>query len=326
MRQLLFALALLLLSGCAAPAAGTPEPPPEAPAEEELSVEEIPAETEIPVEEVLSEDHVLLTLDAPLADGRVLRLEAVGKPVDESTVGVREVRVYDGDALLQTVSVFEAVEWEWGSAADDLAGEYTSCWTPEETMEVLDLNFDGNTDFGLFGWTANNTIPYYYWLWNAGTGRYEYAFLLQGAEAHPETKEVTSEYKSGSAGSQWITKFYRPDEEGGLFLHRLERITLEYQPASGSLDTDRGGAVEIWVPPEGDGPFRLGPGGGMEAVDSRANGMGNLEDSMNLVRREVPVCEVKEDGTVSRFTEIWEFWDGEGQLVERKEYAYENRP
>ena len=35
--------------------------------------------------------------------------------------------------------------------------DYTTYWSPEETMEVLDLNFDGNTDFGLFGWSPNNT-------------------------------------------------------------------------------------------------------------------------------------------------------------------------
>ena len=81
------------------PEEGSPAPPlreaPEQPATAEPSPEE-----EVPVEKVPSEDHVLLTLEAPLADGRTLRLEAVGKRLDEYSAGVREVRVYDGDALM----------------------------------------------------------------------------------------------------------------------------------------------------------------------------------------------------------------------------------
>lgn len=323
MRRLLISLlALLALSACAAPAGVTEEgpaapPPRDAPADPRA--EEAPPD-EAPVDE--TEDHVLLTLEAPLADGRILTLEAVGKVEDEHTCGVREVRVWDGEERLQTITAYEAIEWEWGSAAADLAGQYTDCWSPEETMEVLDLDFDGSTDFGLFGWRCNNTIPFYYWTWDSEAGQYRYAFTLQGAEVHPETRELTAEYKSGSAGSQWITRYYRPDGEGGLYLHRLERTTLEFQPESGELDIERGGALEIWIPPEGDGPVRLGPGGGMEAVGSRSYDTGDLEDHMVLVRREVPVI----GGDGSRSTEIWESRDGAPRSVERKEYADENEP
>ncbi len=65
------------------------------------------------MEEVPSEDHVLLTLEAPLADGRTLTLEAVGKRLDEYSAGVREVRVYDGDALIQTILSREVIQAEW---------------------------------------------------------------------------------------------------------------------------------------------------------------------------------------------------------------------
>ena len=47
-------------------------------------------------------DTVLVTREAPLAGGRTLRLEAIGKKLDESNYGVREVRVCDGENLLQT--------------------------------------------------------------------------------------------------------------------------------------------------------------------------------------------------------------------------------
>ena len=97
-RVLILLLALLLLSACAAPA--EPEEAPSVPETPEAAAPEEEA-PEDPGEE--AEDHVLLTLDAPLADGRTLTLEAVGRVEDEYTCGVREVRVYAGDTLIHTI-------------------------------------------------------------------------------------------------------------------------------------------------------------------------------------------------------------------------------
>ena len=310
-RLLIFTLVFLLLSACAGnpPEADVPSPPAqEAPAEEppqEPAPEKLPAE-----------DHVLLTLEAPLADGRTLTLEAVGKVEDEYTCGVREVRVYDGEALLQTVQAREGNLAFWGDG-DLLPGEsvseYTSCWKPDGCMEAVDLNFDGNTDLGLFAFPANNTIPYYYWTWNAEAERYQYAFTLQGAEAHPETGELTAEYKSGSAGSQWIVEYYKPDENGELFLDRVHRDTCDFEPEEGSLDVDRGWAEETWIPPGGRDP--ISPG----------DGHWSIEADLVLLRREVPIMEVRGE-TASYFTEIWELKNGELALTSREEYAYEHQP
>ena len=300
-----------LLASCAAPAEKTPVPP-----SQDLPAESGPEETLSPknagetssgeengsAAREEAEDHVLLTLDASLADGRTLRLEAIGRRVDECSYGVREVQVWDGEELLQTVLSRE------GAASEPVFdGDYTDCWSTENCMEALDLNFDGNMDFGLFGSRCNNTIPYCCWTWDPEAGRYRFACILQGAEAHPETGETTAEYKSGSAGSQWITEHYKPDENGALYLHRVERLVFNFQPDSGYLDTDREGAREIWLPREGDF-LRPRPA------------EWSIETDLVLVSREVPVS--SEDG--SRFTEIWEFWDGDPQLVERKEYADED--
>lgn len=322
-RVLSLLLVFLVLSACAAPA-GETEAPPAPPAQEApeppAPAEEIP-DAEIPEAEVPpspEEDHVLLSLDAPLADGRTLTLEAVGKVEDEYTCGVREVRVYDGDTLIQTVQAREANMAFWGDGGllpGESVSEYTSCWKPGGSMTVLDLNFDGNTDLGLFGWPANNTIPYYYWLWDEGTGQYRYAFVLQEAEAHPETGELTAGYKSGSAGSQWITEVYKPGEDGELYLDRVERDTCDFEPAPpGYLDFDRGWAEETWVPPEGREPI------------SPRNDRWSIENDLVLVRREVPVYEDNGDGTVSHFIEIWELKDGGLKLISREEYIYEDQP
>ncbi len=318
-RVLILLLALLMLPACAAPAEVTepPAPPPQE-VPEEPAPAEVSQEEKVPVEEVPSEDHVLLALDAPLADGRTLRLEAVGKRLDEYSAGVREVRVYDGDALIQTILSREVIEAEWDEGMPEAFYHYTECWSPEETMEVLDLNFDGNTDFGLFGWTANNTIPYYYWTWDPEAEQYQYAFTLQGAEVHPETQEATAEYKSGSAGSQWITEVYKPDKNGDLYLVRVERDTCDFEPEPPSyLDFDRGWAHEIWLPPQEADPIRPDEGHGI------------LEEEFVLIYREVPVYEADEtnpgsgEGTVSHFTEIWELKDDELQLTSREEYTDE---
>ena len=305
-----------LLASCAAPAEKTPVPP-----SQDLPAESGPEET-LPPENAgetssgeedgsaaweEAEDHVLLTLDASLADGRTLRLEAVGKKVDEYSYGVREVQVWDGEELLQTVLSRE------GAASEPVFdGDYTDCWSTEDCMEALDLNFDGNMDFGLFGSRCNNTIPYCYWTWDPEAGRYQFACILQGAEAHPETGETTAEYKSGSAGSQWITEHYKPDENGALYLHRVERLVRNFQPDSGYLDIEREGAREIWLPREGD------------FLRPRPDEW-SIETDLVLVRREVPVLE-SHDGAFSCFTEVWERQDGVLNLTSREEFTNEDSP
>lgn len=149
---LLLLLVVFLCTACSQTSTILEEPPLESVAD---VTEQAPAVPE-------TEDHILLTLEASLADGRTLMLEAFGKQTGEYGCCVREVRVYDGEDLLQTVFAREAIELEWDYGDGGLVGDfydYTQCWSPEETMEVLDLNFDGNTDFGLFGWPPSNTIP-----------------------------------------------------------------------------------------------------------------------------------------------------------------------
>ena len=301
----------LLCAACGAKTAEEPDPAEDAPPE---AAGEVLPDEEPAAPEDETEDHVLLTLDAPLAGGRILTLEAVGKKLDESNYGVREVRVYDGKDLLQTVSVREATEIEWdhddGGLSEDFY-DYTNCWTAEDTIEALDLNFDGNTDFGLFGWPANNTIPYYYWQWDPDTEQYRYAFTLQGVESHPESGELTADYKSGSAGSQYVTDCYIPGEDGELRLeYRKISILEEVVP---NQDTER----PVWValvPPEGQV---------LKPADCGEEDGGWGDSDLILVRRELPLCEINENNEVVYFTEIWELVDGALQLTSREEFSYE---
>ena len=93
-------------------------------------------------------------------------------------------------------------------------------------MTIHDMNFDGYDDLDLFGWSPNNTIPHYYWLWDQETQRYQFAFILQGAEADPESQEIRATAKSfggdGPEGGFYQTNIYRYVDFGELALVRRE--------------------------------------------------------------------------------------------------------
>lgn len=307
-RAVLLVLLLLLCAGCGAEKVPEPKEKPEKPPEMELA-EPAPAAPEPPEEEPPAEeagDRVLLTLKASLDDGRELTLEAVGKTLDEYNCGVREVRVYAGETLVQTVLALEAIELEWGSAVDQIGSYgYTSCWSPEEVMTVLDLNFDGNPDFGLFGWTTNNTIPYYYWIWDKEAEQYRFTGTMQGVEVHLETQEVTAGQKTGSGGREYTKFYYQPDASGNLLMTRYEVQNFAQNPYTENPDYERP-VVETWTVREG-AQVRPGP-------------FSYQQDDVALTRREVPVLESGGDGSVFRFTEIWELRDGGLQWVRREPY------
>lgn len=248
-RVITLLLAFLLLSACAAPAEESPETPeiPETP------VQTVPEEASPEIDE--TEDHVLLTLEAPLADGRALTLDAVGKQLDEYWYGVREVRVYDAGTLIQTVQAREGNAAFWGGdlLPGETVSEYTSCWNAEDCAEAVDLNFDGNTDFGLFAFAPNNTIPYYYWIWDTETEQYQYAFTLQGAEACPDERELRTSFRVSPV--RWEMDCYTPDENGELYLTRVETDDWELS----GLD-DRA-VHETWLPRPGAEPIRPGEDG-----------------------------------------------------------------
>jgi len=181
---------------------------------------ETPAQnTDAPPEDAPeTEDHVLLTLNTEVNGGRVLTLEAIGKKrADMDQWGVREVRVYDGDTLIQTILAQEAIDA--GGMSGTVDDGYTDCWCVEEAAAVRDMNFDGYGDLDLFGWLCNNTIPHYYWLWDPAAEQYRYAFTLQGAEEDAEKEEIVSQYH---ASGIYYTDHYRYTAEENLTLVQRE--------------------------------------------------------------------------------------------------------
>lgn len=225
MKRSLTALVLaaaLLLSGCGDTSSPQEETPSQqaqetAPETSPPSDSPVPEPEENPsVEE--TEDHVLSTLEATVDGGRILTLCAVGKKsADIDQWGVREVQVYEGEQLLQTISVQEAID---ADGVDGIDSGYTQCWSAEDSMAVEDLNFDGSDDVDLFGWIPANAVPHYYWLWDSDLEAYRYALCLQGVSLDAQAREIVSEYRYANGVD--YADYYAPDDTGDLMLVRRE--------------------------------------------------------------------------------------------------------
>ena len=81
---------------------------------------------------------------------------------------------------------------------------------------LKDVNFDGYPDLEVWGWTPNNTIPYYYWCWNPDSEQYEYAFCLQLTEIDVEKKQLISWYKVQNG--VYHTEYYQVTADNKLEL------------------------------------------------------------------------------------------------------------
>ena len=149
-----------------------------------------------------------------MQDESAWRAEVIGKKSDwNGSYGVREILIYKDDVLQQSVSIQEAIEKD---GVDGIDENYTECPKVEETVILKDVNFDGYPDLEVWGWTPNNTIPYYYWCWNPDSGQYEYAFCLQLTEIDVEKKQLISWYKVENG--VYHTEYYQVTADNKLEL------------------------------------------------------------------------------------------------------------
>lgn len=131
---------------------------------------------------------------------------------------IDKIEVYDGEALIQTGLVEEAVIAEWGEGGS----YYTESTREDGGISVTDMNFDGAGDICLQGWVANANIPCYYWLWDKEEGRFSYAFCLCNAETDREHRQLISRIRDSA--SCYSTDYYVYDENGAL-----QKIRYEYE-------------------------------------------------------------------------------------------------
>ena len=152
-----------------------------------------PARAEQPAEMTEASDVVLKTMEVPLQDGRVLTLHVVGKQNETTEMwGVREINVYEGTQLLQTIPIAQAI---LADGVDGIDIGYTECFSAETAADVKDVNFDGIPDLEVCGWVPNNGIPYYYWCWDADAEQFVYAFCLQLKDVDYQNQKLIAWYK-----------------------------------------------------------------------------------------------------------------------------------
>lgn len=200
-RLAILGILLATLTACGAPVVNN------LPAESAPPTEEVETARQEPVPELEIQpsppdvnpetgDRALLSVNATVDGGRVLRLDAIGQALTEPGAsvryGVREIRVYDGEELLQTLSVDEL-------PPDASVGPVTQSPTVEDALTVRDMNFDGSQDIDLYGTAERAAPPHIYYLWSGDMGAYLYAFTLRGADTDPETREVVTNYRQDSA-------------------------------------------------------------------------------------------------------------------------------
>ena len=171
---------------------------------------------------VSAEDEALKTIKLPLM-GEECTFEVLGKKrADMDIYGVREIILYTGGEPYQSILVQEAID---ADGVDGIDKGYTECPNMEDTVNLKDVNFDGYPDLEVWGWSPNNSIPYYYWCWNPETLQFEYAFCLQLTDVDEERKHLISYTKAG--GGVYYMERYRVTRENKLEL--AERMTEDYR-------------------------------------------------------------------------------------------------
>lgn len=131
---------------------------------------------------------------------------------------IDKIEVYDGEKLIQSGLVEEAVIAEWGEGGS----YYAESVREDGGISVADMNFDGAGDICLQGWVANANVPCYYWLWDKETEQFSYAFCLCNAEIDTERRQITSRTRDGA--NAYITDYYAYGEKG-----ELQKIRYEYE-------------------------------------------------------------------------------------------------
>lgn len=152
-----------------------------------------------------------------------LDIKLYGKSFENgSRYGIGKIKVKKGGEELQTIILADEIPEE---DLEPWFDGYTECREKSGSFELLDINFDGVKDFRLMGWlTTGGNTPYYYWIWNSETQRYEYAYTLGYAEFDSKTQTVTVAERSNAA-SGTVTK-YKYDEQGKL--HKAYSEDLYY--------------------------------------------------------------------------------------------------
>jgi len=164
-------------------------------------------------------DSYTLDRSVTVSGGKALTLRLHGTRLNDSEYGISTVDVLDGDKVIQTVSVKDGIDDQWGGSSD--AGTTTESFSPDGDLTTADMNFDGAGDIGLTAWTTPGAnIPAYYWLWDSDKQQFLYAFCLCNAKVDTTNQQIVCETRDGAA--EHDTDYYTYDDSGKL--QNVERV------------------------------------------------------------------------------------------------------
>ena len=157
-----------------------------------------------------------------VADGRNLAVALDMEEIGEEYYQVKQVYVYDGEELLQTIipeeiPVGDIVLWE---------GLFVNKGYEVGEPDVRDLNFDGAEDFGLLSVSSYpKNVPYSYFLWNEEKNQFDYGFSTFGASALEVNEEARRLIVHSHDTLGEYEDYYGYSEDGQLVLvSELEQL------------------------------------------------------------------------------------------------------
>lgn len=155
------------------------------------------------------------TAEITVDNGRELQLVLYGTK-DEYFYLIYKIEVFDGEKLIQSGLVKEAVMMEWEEdGSKEEKNYYAESWVEDGGLSVADMNFDGAGDIAIQGWvTTGANIPYYYWLWDEEAQQFTYAFCICNAEMDEAKKLIVSHMRESAVC--YSTYYYAYDEDGKL--------------------------------------------------------------------------------------------------------------
>lgn len=208
--SLLLALALLC-AGC-----GKADPSPAPPAASSAPVVLLP-ETPLQQEDEGGETYTL-DREFSLRD-RTLTVRLHGR-VDRSggveRCGVHTVEVLEGDTVIQTISVADAIAAACAENELTLTGTATDFHTADSGLALEDLNFDGLPDLRLIWFAGNVNFSWLCWLWDTEADQFRYGFDLSGYELSVDGKKGHLVTASRESAGRYRTDRYGYDSAGEL--------------------------------------------------------------------------------------------------------------
>ncbi len=161
-------------------------------------------------------DTYTLTVD----DGVELTLALRGR--SESVDKYRLITYYDRVQILHGETVLQTITEDSFEPDDHCPYEYFNADASFHNVHVQDINFDGNTDFGI---PCDNTHrdTHCWFVYNPGTRTYEYAFSLAGTpEILEENKQIVETVWQDGYIDTILYNTYEYDSAGRLVLVHSE--------------------------------------------------------------------------------------------------------